>query len=356
MEQKILKYGLCGMSVDDYIAIYKYDKKLLLSPLINVNMFNVTKKLNIKNDIEFIKDNKDRLEWHLLSRQISLNDIELLDTFSDKIRWTNIRYIPIDLDTFIKYKDKFEKRIQFKSLKYYSKKYRKYIQWGNFRHFDSLPVQFMTKFKHQIIWRKIHHKFYINHLDIFYDKVDWNQISRLDSIDDAFAIKWRKYINRRLINLNYVSEQYIDDNFEVLPRGNINYRRGIYSNNFMQKHKNHLPNTTLLRSLFLTEDEIEKIQTFNVYDFNFMSINYKLSEKFIRKHINNLNLKEIVLHQNVSKKFLEEHAIYFGLENLSVDNAFKLGTTSVGIELFELCNLDYFIRDIWKIILKYSRF
>jgi len=223
-------------------------------------------------------------------------------------------------------------------------KYSNYIGWNNICKNQKLSENFIRKNIKYIIWDKIILNTLLdeNIFEIFSDKINWKLIK--NSLSSYFDFSF--------------SENFVSRNISKFDKNNISKICSNYSIEFLIKHKNKLNFNIIIptrhfkseEEIFLLEDIIGRhkiiytkmpspilIKSFNI-DWYYISTDVKLSNKFIIKYFNKLNLFWISGNNKLSCDLIEKLINKISFSNLSAGNYL---TNEIFIKYFDKLDIQY---------------
>jgi len=390
MEQKIKEYGINHVTGKQLMKLYKNNNKYFVELVSRYQSVIVDKikyisfyteeeqcyecgncidrndcwyseTINscILNNIDFIYEFKRLFihnTWRVISLNISIQHTKFIEKFADHIHWGIINYDKYaDVDFINKYHKKILiNRVRFENLDDYDVKHIGLINWHSVSYRQKLPKWFLIKHKNNLIWSTVSCYIDIEFIQYFKDVIKWEVISRRNHLGEKFIVKYIDRLNLKLVCVDGLSEKFIGQYIEQFSKTKLSNVDRKYSKQFLNKYKNKFDWNMLSIHQNFSEAELIEIKDICWY---VVCIKRKLSEEFIIANIDKIQWKNIARHQNLSEKFILKHCEHFGFASLGVDNAIKLDLNSnelLKYKCFDLHRLEYFIKDIWYIVLRYT--
>ena len=165
-----------------------------------------------KLTVQFIKDHIDEINWYAVSLNLNLN-IEILDTFPDKIKWNIICTSPNKLSDTILYN------------------YYKYIDWSLILPKQQLDIKLLVALSE--IYRKSKSK---------KAKLFWNAIGKYQKFDVEYVDAYKRFLDFNYLSMNpHLDDQTIDKYFKNFNLIEL-FKTKQLTEEILIKHKGYIKN------------------------------------------------------------------------------------------------------------------
>lgn len=294
------------IDVDILFKIFKMFKKYDKYEMFD--FANISEKIIVRNDYEFIKKYKDEFDscdysGLFLSINLNLDIIEFLInenilSLDEIIRKYNVseevleKYIDSDINWDIislRYKLSYE----------FIDKHSNLLNWDNLSSNNNLlNEEFIRKYKSKLNFRYISRYFKMSEEFIIEmkDFIDFNIISETQRLSEKFIDKYKDELNWNSISLRQkISEEFIENNLEYIDFKNLSYNINYLSEDFIRKYIDRIDLNGISNYVNLSNEFIDDFK--EQLNWENISESHSLSDEFIERYKDHISFKVVINSQ-----------------------------------------------------------
>ena len=163
------------------------------------NNIKFIREISVDEVFEYIKDNKDIVNWYLISDCQKLSE-DFIREFKDYVNWGLISMYQTLSENFIR---EFEDRVSWASISKYQtlsepfvREFKDKVDWYYISEYQILSEEFIRENKDKIDWNLIsgNQKLSESFIREFKNRVDWSWISERQKLSEDFIREFDDYI------------------------------------------------------------------------------------------------------------------------------------------------------------------
>lgn len=227
-------------------------------------------------------------------------------TRKEKEKWKNISSKPLDLKFMLDNKDYLDFKLVSKnsmiSFGVIAKELEDYVDWNNIVIYQPEAIieesaDFIWNRAYKIDWEKIscHKDLKVEHLDLYGGYLNWNAVVARHKYTEEELLRFEKNVDWSQACISQkLSSEFIDKHWlKLYPYKYEICKYQKLTEEFLEKYKDSLDWSLISQYQTLSESFIDKMSDY--VDWDWISEKQKLSKQFISDHADKLNIFRMIM-------------------------------------------------------------